>query len=297
MECQYCKKICSTKSNLVKHQTKTKYCLKIQGVKPKNTYVCKYCDREFIRKNSYCSHLATHEKNEEFMKYQYQLEKLREINRNLESLIEIKEAENKSLKAIITKQDTKILQFEDRLENIASKPTTVNNNSSNTMINIMNILKDKEPLSLEHSSKLVESITPEVINNPDIVQAYGNVFLNVIGKVPVIRDRSRGKTISKVDKGIAQDMNICKLIKDEYILNDYYLKCTLKQMIPKEIADQIKANIMRQSVIEREKTNQIDLQVLSKYSEQIKMFQGIAENEITDTMEKITRLCIRNLSC
>lgn len=164
------------------------------------------------------------------------------------------------------------------------------------MFNVLNVLKDKEPLSLEHSLKLVESITPEVINSPNIVQTYGNVFLNVIGKVPVIRDRSREKTISKVDKTIAEDINSCRLIKEEYVLDDYYLKCTLKHIISKDIAKQIKENIMIQSYIEMKKSNQKDLDLIDKHNEQIKMFQGIIENEITDTMKAITKVCIRNLN-
>jgi hypothetical protein len=31
MECQYCKKILQNKYSLISHQTKTKYCLKLQG--------------------------------------------------------------------------------------------------------------------------------------------------------------------------------------------------------------------------------------------------------------------------
>jgi|688.fasta_scaffold218846_1 seryl-tRNA synthetase len=59
MECQYCKKILQTKSSLNSHQTKTKYCLKLQGKgELKGLFVCEGCDRDFYRK----LHLTDHEK-------------------------------------------------------------------------------------------------------------------------------------------------------------------------------------------------------------------------------------------
>lgn len=69
MEYQFCNKTFTTDSNLKQHQRKTKYCLKIQGVKPENIYICKYCDKQFNHKNVYYSHLISHENNEKFMKY------------------------------------------------------------------------------------------------------------------------------------------------------------------------------------------------------------------------------------
>jgi len=59
MECQYCKKILQTKSSLNSHQTKTKYCLKLQGKgNIKGEFVCLGCNKDFNRK----LHLTDHEK-------------------------------------------------------------------------------------------------------------------------------------------------------------------------------------------------------------------------------------------
>ena len=52
MECQFCKKTFSDKSNLKKHQTNAKYCLKIQGKEIEEKYVCKYCGKKFTRKDN-----------------------------------------------------------------------------------------------------------------------------------------------------------------------------------------------------------------------------------------------------
>jgi len=58
MECQYCKTILKTNSALKQHQTKTKYCLKLQGKdKEKGSFVCKGCDRDFLQKSNLTIHI------------------------------------------------------------------------------------------------------------------------------------------------------------------------------------------------------------------------------------------------
>ena len=291
MECQYCKKVISTSYKLKIHQTTTKYCLKIQGVTPKPSFLCKYCNKEFIMKSIYDRHVSSHTSNEEFMKYQYELDKLREKIRNLESIIEIKDAALENKDKIIAEKNEEISDFKSRLENIATRPTTVNNNT----INVLQVLKNKEPLSLHHSTKLIDKITPEVIKNPNIVQAYGTVFLDVLGNVPVIRDRSRGKTTSKVSSEVARAITDCRLVKNQHILDDYYLKRTIKQMLSDEIILQHKTKVMEQAMIVMSKP-QKDLEELARFTEQINMFEGIKDNEVTDTMEGVTRWCIQNLN-
>jgi len=51
MECQYCKTILKTNSALKQHQTKTKYCLKLQGKdNEKGSFICKGCNKDFHQK-------------------------------------------------------------------------------------------------------------------------------------------------------------------------------------------------------------------------------------------------------
>ena len=51
MECQYCKTMLKTNSALKQHQTKTKYCLKLQGKdNEKGTFICKGCNKDFHQK-------------------------------------------------------------------------------------------------------------------------------------------------------------------------------------------------------------------------------------------------------
>ena len=121
MECQFCKKTFSKKSNLIIHQKKTKYCLKLQGKESEIMFNCEYCEKNFVVESSYNRHLKTHENNTELVKCHKKLENLQSKNRELESIIQ-------SLKEQLDKQN-------QRLENIAvkavSKPTTINNNVMN----------------------------------------------------------------------------------------------------------------------------------------------------------------------
>jgi uncharacterized protein (UPF0335 family) len=60
MECQYCKTILKTNSALKQHQTKTKYCLKLQGKdNEKGTFICKGCNKDFHQKSNLTIHIKT----------------------------------------------------------------------------------------------------------------------------------------------------------------------------------------------------------------------------------------------
>ena len=56
-ECQYCKKVLQTKSSLNSHQTKTKYCLKLQGKETTGSFECDYCKKTYVKKGHLNDHL------------------------------------------------------------------------------------------------------------------------------------------------------------------------------------------------------------------------------------------------
>jgi hypothetical protein len=71
MECQYCKTILKTNSALKHHQTKTKYCLKLQGKdEEKGNFICRGCDKDFHQKIHLSNHIKICEyyKPENFLK-------------------------------------------------------------------------------------------------------------------------------------------------------------------------------------------------------------------------------------
>ena len=94
---------------------------------------------------------------------------------------------------------------------------------------------------------------------------------------------------------VAKKIRDCRLIKNQPVLDDYYLRRTIKQMLSEEVISQHKAKVMEQAMIVMSKP-QKDLDELARFTEQINMFEGISDNEVTDTMEGVTRWCIQNLN-
>jgi hypothetical protein len=118
MECQYCKKILQTKYSLISHQTKTKYCLKLQGKdQNKGLFVCEGCDKDFHRK----LHLDNHIKICE-----YCIPKLKELLKK----IEILEKEKKDW--LQEKKDLVKLHL-DVIQTLAKNPRKTTTNIHNTL--------------------------------------------------------------------------------------------------------------------------------------------------------------------
>jgi hypothetical protein len=123
MECQYCKKILQTKYSLISHQTKTKYCLKLQGKhQTKGLFVCQGCDKDFNQK----IHLSNHEKVCE-----YCTPKVKELLKKIEML------ENEKN---IWLEEKKILLQEkkDLIETIAKNPRKTTNIHTTLNLSVFN---------------------------------------------------------------------------------------------------------------------------------------------------------------
>ena len=126
LECEYCKKTYSTKSNLNNHQKTAKYCLKIQselGLNNKDTkksYLCPYCNKNFSSNQRLNYHLETC-----VDKY----ETIINENQNLKERIIELETENRMLR----EQSERSI---NAVEEIAKQPrvATTNNNHNKIMI-------------------------------------------------------------------------------------------------------------------------------------------------------------------
>ena len=46
--CEFCKKIFTTKGNLITHQKSAKYCISIRNESLPTKYTCTYCDKDFV---------------------------------------------------------------------------------------------------------------------------------------------------------------------------------------------------------------------------------------------------------
>ena len=115
MECQYCKTILQSKYSLISHQTKTKYCLKLQGKDDeKGNFICQGCDKDFNQK----IHLSNHEKICE-----YCIPKVMELSKKIKIL------ENEK-KILLQEKKQWIQEKKDLIEILAKNPrktTTINN--------------------------------------------------------------------------------------------------------------------------------------------------------------------------
>ena len=60
MECEYCQKVFSTKSNLSSHQKSAKYCLELQGEhKEEKNFTCEYCNKVLTQQKSLDVHIIS----------------------------------------------------------------------------------------------------------------------------------------------------------------------------------------------------------------------------------------------
>lgn len=130
MECEFCKKILQNKYSLVSHQTKTKYCLKLQGKEDqKGLFICVGCSRDFHRK----LHLNDHEKICEYCT---------PTSKKLLKRIEMLENEKKILidekKILIDEKNNLIDEKNNLIQTIAKNPrktTTINNTLNLSVFN------------------------------------------------------------------------------------------------------------------------------------------------------------------
>jgi hypothetical protein len=110
MECEYCKKIFSSRSNLRYHQTRARYCLDIQNVEPSILYTCEHCQKEFTVKDNYETHVVKHMLNPVFQ---------------AQERVRIQAEEHaKELERVHTKYTNKIKEHEQKIQKHEEKPET-----------------------------------------------------------------------------------------------------------------------------------------------------------------------------
>jgi hypothetical protein len=95
--CKFCQQNFKTKSYLITHQKKTKYCLKIQG-KLELSYKCKHCFKFYYFQSRLDNHLTTclkyhkyiiDEKNNEIFKLKNEIRKLKNDTNDTQLLLDL----------------------------------------------------------------------------------------------------------------------------------------------------------------------------------------------------------------
>jgi hypothetical protein len=152
MECQFCKKILSTKSALNAHQKRTKYCLIIQGKNIKGRYPCENCGKNFLTKNTFKYHQTTLCKNNtQYTFLRNELEKLKLENDTFRNKLLVAENTIKELRA--DKKD-----FQERYDKLSLTAVKRPVNSTKN-IQINNYIQNMEPLKIEDIKESVPMLT------------------------------------------------------------------------------------------------------------------------------------------
>jgi hypothetical protein len=213
MDCKFCNRTFSSKTNLNVHQQNAKYCLKIQNKNAKEEFKCIGCTKVFTRNYDYKRHKEKCTKNDAFKDLE---------NENLRLKDKIIEKD-----ILIDDQKIQIKELQNKLENLAKeairRPTTSNNTTNNTTTNNnilnlapldMNILKQQ--LSNVINTKMTEEHVIE--GQEGIAKLVSCCFTTDDGKKLITcTDISRGMWKSKdINGNIIKDYkvnNIAKVIK------------------------------------------------------------------------------------
>jgi hypothetical protein len=187
LNCEFCNKIFSTKSNLLNHQKTAKYCLIRQG-KQNKKYTCDLCEKEFTINQTLQEHyincLKINYKHQERLKkkeneYQDKLKEKDNLIIQLQEQIKQKEYDydlnNKQINDIVlqlrereTQKDEYISKIEsllakanETIATIAMQPKTTTNNTDNRVSHITN---NFDINNIEKMTSMLENhLTPDVM--------------------------------------------------------------------------------------------------------------------------------------
>lgn len=158
--CKYCKNTFKTKTILKTHQTKAKYCLKLQGIKPKATYQCTLCPKSFTVKSSYNRHCALHLDDP----VAQQLEETNVRNRDLKMEVE-------NLREIICDLKNTNIRLENKLTKALMKAISTSKTTNNTIIN------NFAPITPERMREILPGLTKTYLMENPTPRGYANLFL------------------------------------------------------------------------------------------------------------------------
>ena len=206
MECQYCKKILSTKGALTTHQKRTRYCLKIQGKSDtKGAYNCDLCGKNFFNHSAYKYHQTTKCKlNTQYSKITEMLEITEEklVNKTEECIGLHKEIE--VLRSVVEqfRSDYKELSI-----TAVKRPTTSTKN-----VQINNYIKNMPPLLESDINNNVQNLTLE--HHAKGAEGYAEYALEFPFKDKIVCvDTSRNKIKYKNEDGdVIEDVGFRKMM-------------------------------------------------------------------------------------
>jgi hypothetical protein len=156
MNCEFCNKSFSTRSNLNAHLKSAKYCLKLRNIniEEKDEYLeCKYCENKYYRKDYLKKHLDNCKK-----KILIENEKLK--NEKEKILIENEKLKNEKEKILLFRIDD-LKDCNEKISELAKIPKTINNTTTNNT--------DQSVKKIDN--RLLMLMSPsDILNNPDKVK-------------------------------------------------------------------------------------------------------------------------------
>jgi hypothetical protein len=128
ISCEFCNSVFSLKRNLVQHLKTNKKCL---SNRPKTTYDCVWCNRNFITKNELNIHYKKCDENKEQLHIDLLNKHNYMIGEKDKQLEKIEREKNNQLE----EKDKIIKDLQDKLYSLANK-TTINNTTKNYTVNL-----------------------------------------------------------------------------------------------------------------------------------------------------------------
>ena len=175
MECQFCKKVFTSKNTLSTHLNTAKYCLQIQG-KENNCFECDFCNKTFTskqrlydHKTNSCKEKKQRDEEEERFKYNEEYKKLKnEIKKKDRELKEKLDEKDKQIKEKLDEKDKQILELKAKLEKFENV-VIANSTKHSSDIN-----EDKDesipiPLKEQMSSIIIEDVKEDETVNYSMI--------------------------------------------------------------------------------------------------------------------------------
>jgi len=245
-QCEYCPSLLSSKSNLANHQKRNQKCLKLRGkeIKIAHQEICDACGFTSISLGWLKNHNCRPEHKEQLNKIKFLSNTVDKLNndikgikldhkdmisnmkedlgkkyKTLEQKFNTLELENerhisdfvnleRSNDIIINELKAKIEKYENKIFDIASKPSSVVHNANTTNNNIQMLIQKLVPVSEHEMIKLFETVCTKetILNGVDtLMEELGSAMKN---NYMLCTDTNRNKlTYKNEDNEVITDTN------------------------------------------------------------------------------------------